>query len=660
MSKSSREFLRDAYTALLADCSVMIPRLHVEFSRDLSRLHSIIENQGLSFFTIDLPDAGKHFDRCLADGLLTKFMMPHMRPYKSGSVIPRLFKGLLIRVFDDSGVLRLDPDIQSVKILRELYNFLKKLNMECTDERTFKEVQSFFKIEREVRKPTLQWDSDELNILGSDSLHFYCSTDRDVLPLFSDDQFDLPGVQKPASISDRFITTFHSVCDIVSGTIGGFNSSEWKPKHGPGAVSDQTGVSSKYLFPNWPDKLEAQFPMCDFAFANHNLWADFVNDGDSSRFIPSEPPSKLIAVPKTLKGPRLIASEPVAHQWIQQLVRRFIIESYHRTPIASSICFTDQTANQRRAYDASLGSGHATIDLSSASDRLTCWVVERVFRRNPMLLVALHACRTRWLNNTIDKHSPEYILLRKFACQGSALTFPLQTIIYSCAAIASVLFVQGERVTIKSITAASMLVQVYGDDTIIPIFAQDHYQGLLEYLDFKVNHSKTYGTGKFRESCGTEWYDGNNVTPTYFRSIPDKSQPESLISAIEVSNNFYSSGYLHVADLIKTTVCRQVPKNSVPYVPMDSGVLGWRRHIADEDYHPRMRFDKNLQRMTVRCLAIKSKNTNLPQQGGSSLLQYFIEAPAPEVIWESGVRMRPKLNLTLGWERAELILSSGY
>jgi hypothetical protein len=657
MTKSSSEFLQGLIGAIIADCIVKVPRLRKEFERDLSRLHSAYEDRGLSFFTIDLPDAGKHFDRCLSDGSLTPFQMPHMRPFKKGTVIPRLFRGLLSEVFTDSGALRDNPDALFIELLRELYYFLKKLNMECEDGRLYREVSAFFEIEQGVRAPTLDWDGDVLNIERLNDLHFYDHRCIDVLPLFDNDQLDLSRVQEATSISDGFATTFHSVCDIVSATLGGIKPIEWKSKHGPGAVSDLKGGDSKYDFPNWPDKLDNQFPMSDFAFANHNIWADYINDGESWGFSPHEPPAKLIAVPKTQKGPRLIASEPTAHQWIQQLVRRFIIDTLHRTPIYDSVHFSDQSYNQERARLASLGSGHATVDLSSASDRLTCWTVERVFRSNPSLLSAMHSCRTRWMKNTIDKKSPEYIKLRKFACQGSALTFSVQTIIYACAAIASVLYENRTVATIHSIRRASKEVQVYGDDTVIPIYALDSYQGLLEYLDFKVNHTKTYGTGKFRESCGTEWYDGDEVTPVYFRSIPEKARPESLISAIEVSNNFYSRGYYQTADLIKSTVQRLVPKNSVPFVQKDSGALGWKRHFPDLDWRPRTRYLKDLQRMAIQVLTLSSVSLVKPIQGGSSLLQYFTEEPDPTVMWESGVRTRPKLNLKLRWERSELFLS---
>jgi hypothetical protein len=580
-----------------------------------------------------------------------------MRPFKKGTAIPRLFKGLLMSVFEVSGELRSEMDITAIRLLREAYNLFKKLDLQCEESKIHEEVRAFFQIERESRSATLNWEQDELNIRNVDSIHVNDCHHPDVLYRRLPDQLDLFGTDEAASSIDSTLgATFQSVCDYIVASFPVFEPGEWKPKHGPGAVSDLRGVDNKYLFPNWPDKLEQLYPMSEYAFANFNMWADLAGEPDSIGFSPHEPPSKLIAVPKTQKGPRLIASEPVSHQWIQQMQRKYLIHCMMRSPISSCVDFNSQKRNQDAAYNASLGSGHATVDLSSASDRMSCWVVERVFRRNPNILKMLHSSRTRWMINSIDRKSPKYILLKKFACQGSALTFPVQTLIYSIAAVASIIYDEKAPVTFRSIKAAAERVQIYGDDTVIPIDSLDTYRGLLEYLGFKVNHKKTYGTGKFRESCGTEWFEGTNVTPSYFRSIPCRTRPESVVSAIEVSNNFFVNGYFHIAEYIKSTVQRILPKNSVPFVAADSGALGWCRPMPDLDWKPRMRTHRHYQDRFIQVLGLSAKITVSPNQGSSSLLQYFIEAPEPDNIWKSGVRSRPKLNLKFRWERADFFL----
>jgi hypothetical protein len=210
--------------------------------------------------------------------------------------------------------------------------------------------------------------------------------------------------------------------------------------------------------------------LADFGFANFGFWSDFVaNHGDFAEITSSESPSKLISVPKELSGPRLIASEPVSHQWCQQVILDFLVSSVRRLPIAGSISFENQAPNGLMALEASHSQSHVTVDLSSASDRISCWHVERFFRRNPTLVSALHASRTRFLRNDIDKKSPKYHVLRKFSTMGSAVTFPIQTYMFTITCIGALLYARNLRATIKNIKELSREVRVFGDDIVIPV-----------------------------------------------------------------------------------------------------------------------------------------------------------------------------------------------
>lgn len=106
--KSYVSFLQGLFRAILVDCTSTFPNLRVEFERDAKRLTSLVETRGLHFAMIDLPDACKHFERSLACGRLTRFEMCAMRPFRSRGIIPRLFRGLFLRVFNESGELRDD------------------------------------------------------------------------------------------------------------------------------------------------------------------------------------------------------------------------------------------------------------------------------------------------------------------------------------------------------------------------------------------------------------------------------------------------------------------------------------------------------------------------------------------------------------------------
>jgi len=620
-------YLQGLYSAMLSDIAERFPSLRVDCERDASRLLSLVESRGLSFFMIDLPDMGKHFDRCLSLELLTVSGIAGQRPYKKGVVIPRLFKGLLRRVFNDNGVLRVDSDVDCIRYLRQLYYAAKKVKVQCSDSRTWKQVHEFFEIDRKVRRATLSWELDELGIEHYPHRHLSDGCNDGAAPLFGLSHAGYSDVEESlAPLPDGVFACAQEVADVVTASIGRFEPSEWRAKHGPGAVADQRHTQFKYDFPSWPAKLERVFPMSEFGFSNLANWADFLNGKDSHLLYgEGEFPSKLISVPKTLKGPRLIASEPVAHQWCQQIIKDFLSRRLADTPISSAIHFRDQRENQEFARRASHDQSHATIDLSSASDRLSCWVIERVFRKSSSLLEAFHSSRTRWLMNAIDKKSPKYIMLRKFSCMGSAVTFPVQTYVFAILAISSVLYSRQMKVTSKNIESVSQEVRVFGDDIIVPLDGWETLTGLLGHLGLKVNSQKTYGIGRFRESCGLDAFEGNDVTPTYSMTYPEVSRPESIASCVDSHNNFVKRGYFATAKYVKSRV-HQLRRFTFANVPIDSGAFGWWDVENGDNTHLPRRWNSDLQRLEVRVDVPCGKTTRILPNSNSVLLQFFTVA----------------------------------
>jgi len=502
---------------------------------------------------------------------------------------------------------------------------------------------------------------------------------------------------------------------VVGGQFGLVNWRDLRPKHGPGAVADaRVGVDNKYQFPHWPRKLENIFPIMEYGYANYQAWEDAqgatspfavssdggaglesrdtvreaavrhhllgdvlgngevkatysipqktskrIDDAVSKRLdavrctssMAHEPPSRLIAVPKTQKGPRLIASEPVSHQWMQQALKRELERMVKQSVLGNSIVFDDQEPSRKAALEASRTGLRATIDLSSASDRLSCWTVERVFRSHGDLLQAFHAVRTRWLINTIDKKQPKYVILRKFAPMGSALTFPVQSIVYALVAITAVLHCRQWKLDKTSISSAARQVRVYGDDIIVPVDVAGVLTELLAELGLKVNLSKTFTTGNFRESCGMDAYAGVDVTPAYVLEVCDKTRPESVVSSVESSNNFFKKGFWHTANYIQSTVPSEIRKR-IPTVSSGSGAFGFTSFVGDRYSGLKGRWNRTLQRPEVKCLSIRSRISKHSAGGWPSLLQYFTEEPDPMQAWESGVGSRPKVSLNLRWVSA--------
>ena len=228
--------------------------------------------------------------------------------------------------------------------------------------------------------------------------------------------------------------------------------------------------------------------------------------------------------------------------------------------------FNSQEESRELCLKASVTGHLATIDLSSASDRLSCYVVERAIK-NPYLLRGLVASRTRYVVSTQE---PDPYELKKFAPMGSAVTFPVQSLFYAAAALAAVIFERhGQKSLLwisnynyAKICSYAREIRVFGDDIIIPKEAVPFLTEILESYDLKINRDKTHTNGLFRESCGMDAFDGVDVTPLYLSKVR-YGRLSSLDSWVAVRNNAYTKGFWNLAkfmqDSIPSSVLSRVP-----------------------------------------------------------------------------------------------------
>lgn len=688
MNNSHSKYLLGLYDSILADIVGTFPGLCKELMRDKKRLHSCVETRGLRVLTLDLPAVGKEFDNSLHTGRLSFSSSCLTSRRVKGSPIPRLFGGLVMRVFDMHGVLRDDACVQSVRYLRQLYNTAKKWRIPCSNTLTFKEVREFVRIDNAVQRPTLNWSEPYLSLDVSPRLSFEDGTAWGL----TDRQIELPGVIQGPNLMDqygmdrsqrvRLCRIAQQVADRISSTLGFFDPADLLAKHGPGVVSDLHRRCSKYEFPHWSERLEYVFQSARFAFANYGLWADYVRDslaassghlgghssfgsdhatddfvgggsvrpqlqfelGSLNRFRTQETYSRLIAVPKTQKGPRLIAAEPTANQWCQQIILKFLDKRISHTWLGRAIDFHNQKLNQDAARAASLTGDSSTIDLSSASDRLSCWLVERFFRSNETLLRALHSTRTLVIRNPIDKKCSEFHFLNKFSTMGSAVTFPIQTLTFFMIALAARHYVLGRRVSLRSCKELSVGIRVFGDDIIVPTDSTEVTLYLLQHFGFKVNTSKTYSgaNSRFRESCGVEAYMGHDVTPCYALTVPVRSKPDSYVSCVATAHNFYNRNYESVVAYLRRTTT-QAGLTAIPEVEYGSGIFGWPSPFGFNAEALKQRFNKSLQRREYLARRVIWRVTRGADRGPSRLLQYFVEAPKPDILWSSGVAVKGRV-----------------
>lgn len=646
MSKCHVRELNEVYRALFRDAQYAYPTLGAEFEKDLARLLSLVEHRGLPLYVVDLPAIGKHLDRCLSDGEYKLSGLPLTKRFSNRVVIPKFLRGLYLLVFHETGRLREDYDVQAVFFLRQILYVAKKTTVACSDSKVVDEVLDFINIDKSLPEPDRFWsgsestdDSIERTYLGYGRSKLYAAR-VDSMP---------PRERRQLSV---FLANLDFVSSFVTSTLGPYSPSDWKFRHGPGAVSEAIGPSNKYCWKNWSSLLESEFPIADYGFHSYSAWAH--SSHRLSSFGSSEPYSRMVAVPKSYSKPRLIAAEPSEHQWCQQNMWHYFAERTHSGWIRDFVHFNDQNLNQTLCSLGASSGALATVDLSAASDRVTCHAVGQFFRGNPKVLKCLRACRTRRLQQKLAPNAPEFVELRKFSTMGSACTFPVETLIFLSIALASVLTARGynylgvrnrshRRVMERTLMSLRGEVAVFGDDCIIPIDSRELFFSALEVLDFKVNLSKSFWTGKFRESCGVDSFGGVNVTPVYWKTLND-GKPESVASTVETSNNFYKKFLLATSRRVASTLPWVIPT-----VDIRSGVFGLKSRTRHYDNRLRGRWNSKLMRGEVFVLQPKAVQRKLPIEDDSALLQFFTEDPDPQTLWSSGVPQRPTLRMKGRW-----------
>jgi hypothetical protein len=394
---------------------------------------------------------------------------------------------------------------------------------------------------------------------------------------------------------------------------------ELKPRHGPGTTAEGRVGNSKFLFTNWPQRLESCLPFSEFGIGSirNNEGTDRINQVAYLR-PRDELPVKVVLVPKTLKTPRVIAVEPVCMQYMQQAIADWIrpVIELHCPYTKGRVNFTRQDVNARLAFIGSKENSYATLDLSDASDRVSCKRVARMLRSTPVLRRYVFACRS----TRAILPDGGISTLRKFASMGSALCFPIEAMAFFIAIVSSRIRRAGVRPTPGSVARFSESVFVYGDDLIVPNDEAPTVVEDLETFGFKVNTAKSFWTGKFRESCGRDYYDGVDVTPVYFRrKCPDhRADVHGLVSAVSFANQIYLKGYWKTARVIRQVVERLL--GPMPSVARTSQVLGWHSFSNAESFHS---WDKHLQRPRLRGYVVVPKRRHDPLDGDAALLKCF-------------------------------------
>lgn len=218
-------------------------------------------------------------------------------------------------------------------------------------------------------------------------------------------------------------------------------------------------------------------------FLERHAWGDYLRE---DRPLVPVVGTKLAFVPKNISTFRTIAVEPNVNMALQLGVHEYIVPRLLR----HGIDLRDQSVNQAWAKHGSIFGDLATVDFSSASDTISDTLAFHILPRAWYNFLNKIRCDRYDLDGTVEQQS-------KFSTMGNGFTFALESVMFYAIA--------------RSVSDGT--ISVFGDDVILETRDYSRFIELSEKLGLIPNRDKSFSTGPFRESCGTDWWRGVCITP---------------------------------------------------------------------------------------------------------------------------------------------------
>jgi hypothetical protein len=290
----------------------------------------------------------------------------------------------------------------------------------------------------------------------------------------------------------------------IAEILGSFSISEMlqKGRFGPGATFRCRGADvSKARKFGLTDVTPEFNKIARGLLAEYHTWSHFLTDSTEMccPILEVVPGGRYSTVPKDRTTDRSIMVEPTINSWFQQGLGRMIRSRLRRKV---GVDLDDQSLNRRLAEWASRYDDLATVDLSSASDLIPKKLVEDLLP--PEWYFWLNITRSHRVR--IDE---DWIELEKFSSMGNGFTFDLQSLIFYALSW-SICVIEGYN---------TFWVNVFGDDIVVPAGVKELFLKTFKDIGFKVNETKSYFSGPFRESCGKDFYNGWNVRGVYIKRL---------------------------------------------------------------------------------------------------------------------------------------------
>jgi len=366
---------------------------------------------------------------------------------------------------------------------------------------------------------------------------------------------------------------------------------------GPGSAATGVGTTIK----NLREKLDVD-PVCSSSLYRSPLINEVIAEMPMY-FTYHHPNSIRISsgiygeVPKNAKTLRTTETQPQLNMPIQKAYGGWI----RRRLRAFDCDLNSQSLNQELALLGSATGEVATVDVKNASNTVAIMAVYYALQYSVDWFDTLWALRSDRLEIHGHSYAPE-----AFSSMGNGFTFELESLIFYAIAIYATTVANGD----------TGYVSVYGDDIIVPTCAYKDLLSTLKLFGFVVNEEKTFASGPFRESCGKDYFFGQNVRPFYskdrwtdarivgllnhdFRhyNLIDSTFRNYLVSKLEPTNIFYGpdgygDGHL-ITDASYTEISNMRSFGNQHFVELPSGTDVDPFWYHNSDRKSRRKYDKH-------------------------------------------------------------------
>lgn len=265
----------------------------------------------------------------------------------------------------------------------------------------------------------------------------------------------------------------------------------------------------------------------------------------------------LTLVPKSYTNKRVVVTEPSVNTYFQLGAGRVLEHALKRgTGIDLSL---QPGYNSQLAKLGSEKGNYATIDLKQCSDYIAIGLVKYLVPKRAFNW--LRILRTPKVALPSGKKLPVWMM----STMGNGYTFPLQTLLLAGLVLG---VYRTLDIPIEHPKRGIGNYGVFGDDIVVRSEAFNLLCRVISTLGLIVNEDKSFASGPFRESCGSDWKSGHNIRGVYLKRYTSLQDFYSALNRLAV----WSAR--HMIELPRTLdfIGRCIGQENLHVVPPDEGL----------------------------------------------------------------------------------------